>query len=585
MTASRRLAAIVVADVVGYSRLMEADEAGTLAALKERRKMILEPVVKEHGGRVVKLMGDGVLIEFASAVNAVKAAITLQQRFEAANEPLPEARRIVLRIGINLGDVIGEGSDIYGDGVNIASRLEAIAEPGGICLSEKVFDEVSRKIDAATEPLGEVTLKNVERPVRAHRILLHPGSTVESEPAARARDKPAIAVLPFVNMGGGSGDEAFADGLTEDIIAALSRSATLLVIARTSVFAYKGKAYDIKRIARELDVSFVLEGSVRRSAERLRVVAQLIDAATGTHIWAEKYDGGTADIFDIQDDITRSVAAATHTTIFSSFNRTRRALELIGSPAYRKAARGNSHLFEMTPAAFAQAAALAEEALALEPDLAYAHRVRANAFIADLSIGVHAHSPENVERGVSLAAEALRRAPDDEWCHWLMAYALAEAGRYEEALVECDIGLDINPNASMIAGDKGDILIMLGRPEEAIPLCRLALHLNSRDPICFWWENSIATAHFILGRNEQARELARKVFMRKPDHIRAGIVWAAAAGMLGIDDEAREAMGRCLAKFPQMNAANVMPNYIPRFRRAEDCSKLLDGLRKAGLPE
>ena len=265
MNANRRLAAIMVADVVGYSRLMEQDEAGTLAALKERRKAMLEPVVKAHGGRIVKLMGDGVLVEFASAVNAVQGAIELQKQMALANEGTPEEHRIVLRIGINLGDVIGEGSDIYGEGVNIAARLEALAEPGGICISAKVHDEVKGKIANILVGIGDQVLKNISAPVRAYRVAAGEGFGPAMQVLHAGRDKPAIAVLPFVNMSGDAENEYFADGLTEDIITALSRSVTLSVIARTSCFAYKGKSADIKRIAAELNVGYVLEGSVRQS--------------------------------------------------------------------------------------------------------------------------------------------------------------------------------------------------------------------------------------------------------------------------------------------------------------------------------
>ncbi|MBL8907035.1 MAG: hypothetical protein JNM20_10190 [Rhizobiales bacterium] len=433
--------------------------------------------------------------------------------------------------------------------------------------------------------MGEQQLKNIEQPVRVYRSGAEK-SKGPVAPAVHARhDKPCIAVLPFVNMSGNTENEFFADGLTEDIITALSRSITLSVIARTSSFAYKGKTANIKRIAAELDVGYVLEGSVRKVGNHVRVTAQLIEAGTGTHIWAEKYDGPATDILAIQDQITRSVATSTHTTIYSSATKTARTLEHFASPAYRLAVRANSCLFEMTPKSFERAAELAEEALTLDPDFSLAYRLRANVFIARLGTGLLPHSPENMERGVVMAREALRRAPDDEWCHWLMAFALAEAGRLDEAVAECDTGLEINPNASMILGDKGDYLVMLGRAGEAIPLCELALRLNPRDPICYWWENSIATAHFIEGRFQPALDLARRVALRKPDHVRAMIIWAASAGQLGHTEEAGEAVGRCLAMFVEMRVGSVMPHYIPLFRRVEDRQLLIDGLRRAGLPE
>ena len=289
----RRLAAVLVADVVGYSRLMEADEAGTLSLLKERRKNVLEPVVREHGGRVVKVMGDGVLIEFASAVNAVKAALELQAKMAQANADLPEARRPVLRIGINLGDVIGEGSDIYGDGVNIAARLEALAEPGGVCISAKIHDEVKGKIQTAFFDAGEQQLKNVATPVRVYRAGTGKTDVSVPWPALALPDKPSIAVLPFQNMSNDPEQEYFADGMVEEIITALSRFGGLFVIARNSSFVYKGRAVDVKQVGRELGVRYVLEGSVRKAGNKVRITGQLIDVASGAHLWAERFEAGS----------------------------------------------------------------------------------------------------------------------------------------------------------------------------------------------------------------------------------------------------------------------------------------------------
>jgi TolB-like protein len=295
---------------------MERDEAGTLAALKERRRAIVDPLLKKHRGRIIKVMGDGVLAEFASAVNAVECAVELQKSMTAAGAGEPEDQRIVLRVGVNLGDVMVEGSDLYGDGVNIAARLESLSEPGGLCISASVFEHVNGKVPHSFVSLGPQTLKNIDRPIQVYRLTRgdspRPAVFVINPSLP---DKPSIAVLPFVNMSGDPEQEFFADGLTEDIIAALSRISALWVIARTSTFTYKGKPTDVKRVARELDVRYVMEGSVRRAGDRLRVTAQLIDAATGRHIWAERYDRTLSDLFDIQDEITRSVAASTQTQL------------------------------------------------------------------------------------------------------------------------------------------------------------------------------------------------------------------------------------------------------------------------------
>lgn len=308
----RRLAAIMAADVVGYSRLMGEDETGTLAALKQHRAALIDPTIAEHQGRIVKLMGDGVLVEFASVVDAVECAFNIQRSMMERNADTPDSKRIMFRIGVNLGDIIIEGDDIYGDGVNVAARLEGEADPGGICISGDTYRQVVGKIDIAFEDLGERTLKNIAAPVRAYRW--HSGkSAAQAEtatPPPPPPDKPSIAVLPFDNMSGDTEQEYFADGLVEDIITTLSKIPDLLVVARNSTFTYKGQAVDIKQVGREQGVRYVLEGSVRKVGQRIRVTTQLIDATTGNHVWAERYDRELVDIFDLQDELTREVAIA-----------------------------------------------------------------------------------------------------------------------------------------------------------------------------------------------------------------------------------------------------------------------------------
>src|SRR6266404_1136406 len=307
----RRLAAILVADVVGYSRLMETDEAGTLAVLKERRRAIVDPLVKKHRGRIVKLMGDGVLVEFASAVNAVACAVELQTAMDIANAGAAEGQRIVLRVGVNLGDVMVEGSDLYGDGVNISARLESLSEPGGLCISANVFEHVNGKLPHSFVSLGPQTLKNIDRPIQIYRLAGKdgPGPAV-SAVELPLPNKPSIAVLPFVNMSADAEQSYFVDGLTEDLITDLSKVPELFVIARNSSFAYKGRSVDVRQIARELGVKYVLEGSARRAAGRVRINAQLIDARAGGHIWADRFDGDLADIFAAQDEVIGKIVEA-----------------------------------------------------------------------------------------------------------------------------------------------------------------------------------------------------------------------------------------------------------------------------------
>ncbi len=582
--AQRRLAAILAADVVGYSRLMEKDEAGTLAALKQRREGILEPLVAEHQGRIVKLMGDGVLVEFASAVNAVQCAIELQKRMAEANVELPDDQAIVLRVGVNLGDVIIDGLDIQGDGVNVAARLEGMADPGGICVSGSVFEQVDRRVPAAFDDLGDRALKNISRPVRVYRVT---GGTevVRSNLGSPVLTKPSIAVLPFVNMSGDPEQEFFVDGLTEDIITALSRISALWVIARTSTFTYKGKPTDVKRVAKELGVRYVMEGSARRAGDRLRVTAQLIDAATGHHVWAERYDRSLADIFEIQDEITRSVVASTETQVMLAEGHVAGSRPSTDFKARDLIARARAGAFDQTPEAIAEASDLVERAIQMDPSNPVAHRVRAEVFLSRFWVGEFLQDAASRARALELARAALQLAPHDEYAHLVMAWAWAyAAGRPEEAIAECERGLEISPNCSLILGNLGAYLAVLGRPQEAIAACRLSLQLNPRDPSNFWRQYAIAVAHFVAADYAASYEESKRVARSRP-HLPSAIIWAAAATALGKADEARTAVDDCLAQRPDLRVSSVAPNFMLRFARDEDHERLLALLRKAGLPE
>jgi len=578
----RRLAAILAADVVGYSRLMEQDEAGTLATLKERRRGILQPLVAEHHGRIFKMTGDGVLVEFGSAVNAVQCAVDLQQGIAAANGGQPEDRHIVLRIGVNLGDVMVEGSDLYGDGVNIAARLEAIADPGGILVSGSTHDYVRNKVSAGFDDLGTHSLKNIAEPVRAYRVTGTPAVTVTA--SKLATEKPSIAVLPLTNMSGDPEQEFFVDGLTEDIITALSRISALWVIARTSTFAYKGKSVDVKKVARELGARYVMEGSVRRAGDRLRVTAQLSDAATGHHVWAERYDRPLADLFDIQDDITRSVAASTETHVLFAERQAAEARPSIDFKVRDLVARAWARTYDQTPEALAEASDLVEEAIRIDPSHPVGHWVRAAIFLSRMEFGEIPRDAESVAQVLELARMAVRLAPRDEMAHYVMAWAYDEAERLEDAVAACERGLAINPNCSLILSAMGACLGPLGRPQEAIDACRLALQLNPRDPSNFWRHSSIAIAHFIAADYGEALREGKTVAQSRP-FLRSAIIWAASAAALGKTDEARTAVAYCLAQRPDLHVGGVVPGNIRRFARKEDHERLLALLRKAGLPD
>jgi TolB-like protein len=441
---SRRLAAIVIADVVGFSRLMEADETATLAALRDRRKAILEPVVRGHEGRVVKLMGDGALMEFASAVKAVEAAMALQQQFARANDGLPDARRILLRIGINLGEVVGEEADIYGDGVNIASRIETLAEAGGIVVSQKVRDEIERKLPVKLHDLGHQTLKNIALPVRVYRLEVQTPSP-ENSPAPAAPHKRSIAVLPFTNMSADADQEFFADGLAEDLITELSKAPGLLVIARHSSFAFKNKSIDLRDVARQLGVRYVLEGSARRSGNRIRINAQLIDAQEGGgHVWAERFDRELADVFLVQDEVVAHIVEALVGRLASQKLPDRKTPRSIA--AYDLCVRGRFLYHRMGGSQEGkEARQLFEQAIGLDPDYAEAH-----AFCAMTHWFAWVNWFEAVEphrrRAVELGQRVVALDPNDPFARMALAFILQYEKRHAESAQEIAAALRLDPN-------------------------------------------------------------------------------------------------------------------------------------------
>ncbi len=570
----RRLAAVLVADVVGYSRLMGADETGTLAALKERRTLILDPVVKAHSGRIVKLMGDGVLIEFASAVNAVKGALDLQEKFATANEDTPEDRRIVLRIGINLGDVIGEGSDIFGDGVNIAARLEALAEPGGICVSAKVHDEVRGKIETAFEDIGEQTLKNIAAPVRAYRVRTGL-SMPPSAPVSATQSKPSIAVLPFTNMSGDPEQEYFSDGITEDIITELSRFRSLAVIARNSSFHYRGKAVDIRRAGSELGARYVVEGSVRKMGGRIRITAQLLEAATGFHLWSERFDRMIEELFAVQDEVTKTIVA----TVTGRLEEAEMAGAAQRRPgnltAYENLLRGIVFLRGSTASENRQARECFEQAAAHDPHYGLAH-----AYLA-LSLLVE-HRYDNApgaitDRALDLALKAVRLDPGESRCHQYLAQTCRFRGEFDQALVHFRRAMALNPNDATGLVLMGSALTAEGHAAEGSEMIRQAMLLNPFHPTWYWQE--LAVSLYAARRYEEALEANQHGSEQSKFWYLARM--AACLAQLGRLDEARANAAEVLRRKPDFRTSAVKL----RYRDPADLEHALDGLRKAGLPE
>jgi TolB-like protein/Tfp pilus assembly protein PilF len=567
----RRLAAVLAADVVGYSRLMEQDEAGTLKALKTRRKEILGPLVARHQGHVFKLTGDGALVEFASAVNAVECAVALQRAMAAANEGVANYRRIVLRIGINLGDVMVEGGDLYGDGVNIAARLEGIAEPGTVLVSGTAFDYVRNKVRVEFEDLGQQSLKNIGEPVRVYRVRDTPRAPISNSKATT--DKPSIVVLPFVNMSSDPEQAYFADGLAEDLITDLSKVPGLLVIARNSSFAYKGRSVDVRLIASELGVRYVVEGSVRRASARVRINAQLIDAATGSHLWAERYDRDLADIFVVQDEVVGRIVGALAGTLPAARPLPRRGTTNL--EAYDLFARARWLVFQSLEATRA-ARPLLKKAIELDPGFAEAHAWLAMSYHFGWS---HCGEPdENRTLARSAARAAMLLDPENADALILFGYMRAYEGELAEGVAEIEKGLRINPNHASGWALIADLRVHEGRAAEAIDYARNSLRLDPHPPGTYYW--LLGWAQYALGRYQDAVDTLRH------EHARgAGVrrILAAALAQLGRMTEAREEARSFLLEYPHFSAkqwGSAQP-----FRNEADRQHFIDGYVKAGLPE
>ena len=585
--AQRRLAAILAADVVGYSRLMEQDEAGTLAALKARRKNVLGPLIARHRGRIFKVTGDGMLAEFASAVNAVQCAIELQRCMATANDDLSEEHRIVLRVGINLGDVMVEGGDLYGDGVNIAARLEGIAEPGGILVSGTAYDHVKNKVNAGFVDLGFQSLKNIIEPVHTYRIA---GTPLVSVAVPKAlTEKPAIAVLSFANMSGDPEQQYFSDGITEDIITELSRFHSLFVMARISLLALKNKPVKVQDIAHELGVAYVVEGSVRRAADRVRITAQLVDAGTGNHLWAERYDRDMHDIFAVQDEVARSVAS----TISGRVEAVGRDRAVRLSPtalrAYDLVLRAKALTSKYTRTDNEQARACAERAVELDPTSARAHAQLAWNYFFNYMACWTSERAEALSKAYEMAQRAVVLDETDSFAHTMLGTVHVFRKEHEEARSEHEKAINLNPNDPEARRYYGDFLAATGEPDAAIEQIDLGKRLNPFDTRWVPWIRGIAcfTAH----RYEEAIATLRQA--RDPINEVRG--WLAAsyahAGRLpearAMLDEFLRVAESDMAKFPGRRLKDWEPYWHGAFEYKDqrDFDHLFDALRKAGLPE
>ena len=577
----RRLAAILAADMVGYSRLMGADEEGTIARQRAHRAELIDPQIASHGGRIVKTMGDGLLVEFGSVVDAVKCAVAVQEGMTKRAAGEPDDLRIRYRIGVNLGDIVVDGDDILGDGVNIASRLEGLAQPGGICVSAKVFDEIGNKLDVAYEDLGSQDVKNIATPVHAYRVMLDRGPALSGTAPLPLPDKPSIAVLPFDNMSGDPEQEYFADGIAEDIITALSRFHWFFVIARNSSFSYKGTSPDIRQVAEELGVQYVLEGSVRKGGNRVRITAQLIDALTARHVWAERYDRDLDDIFTVQDEISEAITTAVAPAFVSAEAQRAERKAPENFDAWDYVMRGNWHLWRGKDDVF-EARRLFEIALDLDPKNAMALSGLATTLSNMIIFGL----VDDVVETRAMAYQAAQRAVDlDEsnaGAHGALGIIYYFMHQLDAAIAEFRRALELNPNLASVEGFLAITCSWRGDDDDALRHAEMATRLDPRNtdfPVSL----GRACAEFGAGHNEQALEWARRTVEIAPGHPGGWHYLVASLAYLDRLEDARAAKDQLLRVMPNDSLSLIRASF-PSIK-PERMDQLLDGLRKAGLPE
>ena len=573
----RRLAAILAADVVGYSRLMGADEEGTLNRLRSIRAGLTDPKISEHRGRIVKTTGDGLLVEFGSVIDALRCA-TEWQRDMADQHAGPPDNRIEFRIGINVGDIVVEHGDIFGDGVNVAARLETLAEPGGICVSARVQEDAAGRLDLSFDDMGEQALKNIARPVRVYRVRAASATPVETKakakPAERSLalpDKPSIAVLAFQNMSGDPEQEFFADGIAEDIITALSRYSSLFVIARNSSFSFKGRAIDVKQVGRELGVRYVLEGSLRKSGNRVRVTAQLVEAESGNQAWAERYDRDLADIFAVQDEITLATTTAIAPAIADAEQQRAMRKPPASLDAWGAYQRGMWHLGKATPDDNALAENFFQRAVDLDP-------MFVGGYIGLAAVLSRAKGTQEKEEALARRAVALDSG--DAEGHSRLALALVARGDHQGARAEAEQALAICPNLATAHGALGVVLAYSGRPREGLAALETCIRLDPRAPSLVNRLNQVALAHYFCRDYEASVEAAERAIRSFPDFPSSYRWLAAALGELGRTGEAKQALEKAMSVSPA--AFDFQVHERPPWFRPEEHAHMLDGLRKAG---
>ena len=583
----RRLTAILAADVAGYSRLTGADEEGTHVQLQDHLRSLVDPKIAEYRGRVVKNTGDGMLAEFGSVVDAVRCAVDIQRGMAERNADVPGEKRIEFRIGINMGDIIMDRGDIFGDGVNVAVRLEGIAEPGGICVSGRVQEDARGKLDVSFEDVGEQQLKNIARPVRAYAIrITGPRASPDVTISAASVPKLSLVVLPFANLGGGAEQDYFVDGLTEDLTTELSRLPESFVIACNTAFTFKGKPIDVKRIGRELGVRYVLEGSVRKSGQRVRVNAQLIDAETGGHLWADRFDREVTDFFALQDAVTIELAGVLGVRLIEAESRRSKrklnpgALDLV---MQARAAWNRGWSRENIEAANR----LYDQALELDPDNIPALTGLATGLaITVVSLWTEAREAD-LRRAEALALRARALDPHDASCRYAIGFVRRMQNRFDEAISELEAAIRLNPNMHLAYDTLGFTKALVGRGEEALSHFADAIRLSPRDPMLFIGYFGFGWAQFLLGNYDQAAEMLPKSIALNPGYSPAHLFLTAAYAMQDRTEEAREAHAVYLRTNPAVNTiamlrANALSTHPVYMAQRE---WLYEGMRRAGMPE
>ena len=621
----RKLTAILSADVKGYSRLMGEDDKATVRTITAYREVFIQ-VVQKHRGRVVDSPGDNILAEFASVIDAVGSAVEIQEELRVRNAELPDERKMEFRIGVNLGDVIHEEDRIYGDGVNVAARIESLAEPGGVCVSGTVFDQIESKLPLGYEFLGEQSVKNISKPVRVYKALMDPdavGKVIGELRAGPKRgqrtaivvlaalllivgglliwrtafppvqgasvdkmayplpDRPSIAVLPFDNLSKDPEQDYFSDGLTEEIIASLSSVPKLFVIARNSTFTYKGKPVKVQQVSEELGVQYVLEGSVRKSGEKVRITAQLIDALTGNHLWAEQYDRDLKDIFAVQDEITKNIITAMQVKLTKGEEVKAASKGTNNLEAYLKYLQANELINKINPESNALAKQLAEEAIESDPDYSYAYYVLGRSHMMDVWVKTSKSPKESIGKAIQLVQKAIALDETNVEAHALLGFLYSMTRQYDKAVTQAEKAVAVNPNSAYGHFIMGKTLYFAGRVEESIPEYKKAIRLNPIPPNNRLW--SLGLSYAFIEQYDEAIKWCEKAVHQEPNDLLGRMMTTVVYSLSGHDEKARAEADEVLRIQPKFTIGKFKKKVT--YKNKSDAEKFFGALRKAGIPE